>query len=404
MRAHVAPSLLALLAIPLFAWPLLAPPLGAQAPSVVFVDVTAASKVDFRHTNGAFGKKYLPETMGSGVVVFDFDGDGAQDLFFVNSTKWPGQPGPAGLPALYRNDGKGGFTDVTEAAGLAKMYGLGATAADYDNDGRTDLYVTCLGPNHLFRNLGGGKFEDVTAKAKVGDPGFSTSAMFFDYDKDGRLDLLVANYVAWSLDKDLFCTLDGKSKSYCTPESYKGQSLTLYHGRPDGTFEVLGLKQGSAYDVAASGSFEGEGVRKGIVAPADGVEIVTRGFGRLTGHVLDAAGHPVPEFHVSLSGDRQERSPVPYPGVSRDFTDDAGAFEFDDAPAGSLSVNASARGRRDAFVTGVVVEEGQTKEGVEIRLGRGSTLKGRVVEARSGRPVSEARIEADGVTATSDAS
>jgi hypothetical protein len=200
--------------------------------------MTAASQVAFRHVNGAFGKKYLPETMGSGVVVFDFDGDGAQDLFFANSTKWPGQAGPVGLPALYRNDGKGVFADVTKAAGLAgEMYGLGAAAADYDNDGKLDLYVTALGPNRLFRNLGGGKFEDVTTRAKVGDPGFSTSAMFFDYDKDGRLDLVVANYVSWALDKDLFCTLDGKNKSYCTPESYKGQSLSLYRGRPDGTFE-----------------------------------------------------------------------------------------------------------------------------------------------------------------------
>jgi hypothetical protein len=226
--------------------PALVRPLPAQGgPGVVFTDVTAAAKISFRHVNGAFGKKYLPETMGSGVVFFDFDGDSAPDLFFANSTKWPGQPGPEGLSALYRNDGKGGFTDVTRAAGLAlPMYAIGAAAADYDNDGRVDLYVTCLGPNHLFRNLGGGRFEDVTAKAKVGDPGFSTSAMFLDYDKDGRLDLVVANYVAWSIEQDLFCTLDGKAKSYCTPESYKGQSLTLYRGLPDSTFEDATRKAG----------------------------------------------------------------------------------------------------------------------------------------------------------------
>jgi hypothetical protein len=226
--------------------PVVVQPLAAQgSPGVVFTDVTAAAGISFRHTTGAFGKKYLPETMGSGVVFFDFDGDGAQDLFFPNGTKWPGQPGPAGLSALYRNDGKGAFTDVTKASGLGvSMYALGAAAADYDNDGKVDLYVACLGPNRLFRNLGGGRFEDVTVKAKVGDPGFSTSALFFDYDKDGRLDLVVANYVSWEIDKDLFCTLDGKSKSYCTPESYKGQSLTLYRGRADGTFEDATEKAG----------------------------------------------------------------------------------------------------------------------------------------------------------------
>jgi hypothetical protein len=212
---------------------------------VVFSDVTSASGITFRHTSGAFGKKYLPETMGSGVVFFDFDGDSAQDVFFVNSTRWPGRPEKPGLPALYRNDGKGRFTDVTKAAGLAlEMYGLGAAAADYDNDGHVDLYVTGLGPNRLFKNLGGGKFADVTAKAGVGDPGFSTSAIFFDYDKDGRLDLVVANYVTWSIEKDLFCTLDGKSKSYCTPESYKGQSLRLYRGLAGGVFEDATKKAG----------------------------------------------------------------------------------------------------------------------------------------------------------------
>ncbi|HEY8231189.1 MAG TPA: CRTAC1 family protein [Vicinamibacteria bacterium] len=218
---------------------------SAGSPAVVFKDVTAASGVAFRHQSGAFGKKYLPETMGSGVVFLDFDGDGAQDLFFVNSTRWPGRPEKPGLPALYRNDGKGRFSDVTRAAGLAvELYGLGAAAADYDNDGKVDLYVTCLGPNRLFRNLGGGRFSDVTATAGVGDAGFGTSAMFFDYDKDGRLDLVVANYVAWSIEKDLFCTLDGKSKSYCTPESYRGQSLRLYRGTPSGVFEDATKKAG----------------------------------------------------------------------------------------------------------------------------------------------------------------
>ena len=222
----------------------------AQSPKpwtnqVRFSDVTSAAGIRFRHNSGAFGKKYLPETMGSGAAFLDVDNDGWQDLLLVNSTHWPGRKGAPSLPALYRNNGNGTFKDITRQAGLAfEMYGLGVTAADYDNDGNIDIYVTALGPNRLFRNLGGGKFSDVTARAGVGDPGFSTSAAWFDYDVDGRLDLFVANYVEWTIGTDLFCTLDGRNKSYCTPESYKGQSPTLYRNKGDGTFENVTRKAG----------------------------------------------------------------------------------------------------------------------------------------------------------------
>ena len=220
--------------------------LAAGTPgAVVFTDVTQPSGIRFRHTNGASGKKYLPETMGSGGAFLDFDGDGRQDILLVNSKSWPGRAGPRATPALYRNNGNGTFADVTKAAGLdLEMYGMGVTAADYDNDGRTDVYLTGLNGNRLFRNLGGGRFTDVTARAGVGNGGFSTSAAFLDYDKDGNLDLFVANYVEWSIEKDLYCTLDGKAKSYCTPESYKGQSPTLYRNRGDGSFEDATEKAG----------------------------------------------------------------------------------------------------------------------------------------------------------------
>ena len=224
----------------------------AAPPSALpqFNDVTTAAGIHFRHTSGAFGKKYLPETLGSGVAFLDADGDGWQDILFVNGRNWPGQAGPPSFPALYHNNGNGTFTDITRTAGLAvEMYGMGVSVGDYDNDGDPDIYITALGPNHLFRNTGG-KFEDVTARAGVGDPGFSTSAVWFDYDRDGKLDLLVGNYVEWSADKDLYCTLNGKTKSYCTPESYKGQSPTLYHNRGDGTFEDVTRKAG-IYDPAA---------------------------------------------------------------------------------------------------------------------------------------------------------
>ena len=212
--------------------------LSAQTAPVTFTDVSAASGIRFRHTNGAFGRKYLPETMGAGAAFLDVDRDGWQDVFIVNSTHFPGRPEAPGYPALLRNNGNGAFTDVTAAAGLrVEMYGMGASAADYDNDGLVDLYVTALGKNRLFRNRGDFRFTDVTDRAGVGDTAFSTSAAWFDYNRDGRLDLFVANYVEWSPDKDLFCTLDGTSKSYCTPESYRGHSSTLYRNNGDGTFE-----------------------------------------------------------------------------------------------------------------------------------------------------------------------
>jgi hypothetical protein len=215
---------------------------------IQFADVTAQAGIHFKHNSGAFGKKYLPETLGSGCAFLDYDNDGWQDILLINSTNWPGHAGPKSYAALYHNNRNGTFTDVTREAGLSvEMYGLGCAVADYDNDGLDDIYITCLGPNHLFRNQGNGKFRDVTAKAAAGDPGFSTSAIWFDYDKDGSLDLFVCNYVEWSIDKDLFCTLDGKNKSYCTPESYKGQSSTLYRNRGDGTFENV-TKRAGLYD------------------------------------------------------------------------------------------------------------------------------------------------------------
>jgi hypothetical protein len=215
-----------------------------------FVDVTSQAGIHFKHNSGAYGKKYLPETVGSGCAFLDYDNDGWQDILLINSTNWPDHKGQKSYPALYHNNHDGTFTDVTKEAGLAvEMYGLGCAVADYDNDGYPDIYVTCLGGNHLFHNLGNGKFADVTAKAGVGGSAFSTSAVWFDYDNDGKLDLFVCNYVDWSIDKDLYCTLNGKNKSYCTPESYKGQSPTLYHNKGDGTFEDV-TRQAGLYDPA----------------------------------------------------------------------------------------------------------------------------------------------------------
>lgn len=227
---------------------------GSRAASpVVFTDVTSQAGIRFVHNSGAFGMKYLPETLGSGGLVLDVDGDGWQDVLLVNSTNWPGRTRAGSLPALYRNNHNGTFTDIVRGSGLdVGLYGIGGAAADFDNDGRVDVYVTALGGNRLFKGVGNGTFVDVTKKAGVGDSGFSTSALWFDYDKDGKLDLFVAHYVDWATSKDLFCTLDGKRKSYCTPESYKGQSPTLYHNRGDGTFEDV-TKGAGLHDNSSKG-------------------------------------------------------------------------------------------------------------------------------------------------------
>ena len=216
---------------------------GGAGP-VTLTDVTAASGVRFTHNGGAFGEKYLPETFGSGVLWLDIDTDGWQDLLFINGTNWPGQSGST-QAALYRNNGDGTFANITAESGLGvPVYGLGGTAADFDNDGVVDVYVTALGPNRLYKGLGNGRFVDVTTEAGVGDPGFSTSALWVDYDEDGHLDLFVGNYVEWSRETDLFCPFVDDAKSYCTPESYQGQSPTLYRNRGDGTFDDVTSRAG----------------------------------------------------------------------------------------------------------------------------------------------------------------
>jgi hypothetical protein len=214
------------------------------------VDATAAARLNFSHYTGAFGRKYLPETLGSGVAIFDADDDGRQDVLLISGTSWPDQPrADTATARLFRNAGGGAFEDVTAKSGLGvAIYGMGAAAADYDNDGHQDVLITAIGQSRLFRNTGGGRFVDVTERAGLnGHLGFSTSALWFDYDRDGDLDLVICNYVRWTPETDVFCSADGKEKSYCTPEAYPGTTSWLFRNRGNGTFEDV---------TAASGLFD----------------------------------------------------------------------------------------------------------------------------------------------------
>jgi len=276
--------------------------LFSSAPPLRFTDVTSAAGIQFKHNSGRAGKKWLPETLGSGSAFFDADGDGWADALLVNSKDWATR-GRKSLPALYRNNKNGTFTNITAGSGLdVEMYGMGVAVADYDNDGRDDVYVTALEGDRLFRNEGNGKFRDVTATAGIRNANFGTSAAWLDYDRDGRLDLFVANYVQWTAKGDLWCSLDGATKSYCTPESYKGTSSKLYRnlggkfedateraGVGDPTSKSLGIavldydrdgwpdlfvandtQPNKLYRNNRNGTFTEEGLRAGVAYGEDG--------------------------------------------------------------------------------------------------------------------------------------
>ncbi len=243
-----------------------------QPPAVRFTDVTLAAGVDFVHVNGAYGERLMPETIGSGAAFIDYDGDGDQDLFLVNSRYWAGheEGRPQPRQALYRNDGTGHFEDVTEAAGLAlTTFGMGVAVGDFDGDDRDDLFLTSLNRNHLFRNLGG-RFEDVTDRAGVGggEDTWSSSAAFFDYDNDGDLDLFVVNYVKWSreIDLEIDFRLTGLGRAYGAPLNFVGTNNYLYRNEGDGRFTDVSAAAGVHVLDPVSGQPVGKGL--GLV-PAD---------------------------------------------------------------------------------------------------------------------------------------
>jgi enediyne biosynthesis protein E4 len=240
----------------------------AEVPAIRFTDVTPGSGIKFKHENGATPQKLLPETMGGGVAVIDFDGDGKPDLLFVNSKPWPGhaKPGdPTSTLKLYRNLGDYKFEDVTEKVGLnVSMYGMGVCVGDFDNDGWPDIFISCVGKNHLFHNEKGKGFEEVTLEAGVGGPidlpnvskeeflkwkepiPFGTSCTFLDFDGDGLLDIFVCHYVTWSpaIDLSVGSTLTGGTRTYQQPQQLEGSQCTLYRNLGGGKFEDVSQKAG----------------------------------------------------------------------------------------------------------------------------------------------------------------
>ncbi|NNF52534.1 MAG: CRTAC1 family protein [Gammaproteobacteria bacterium] len=248
----------------------------SQPPPVRFSEQSRAAGITFVHVNGAYGEQLLPETMGSGVAVIDYDNDGRQDLLFVNAEAWPWRAadesaGPVASQALYRNAGGGRFEDVSAAAGLDKsFYGVGVATADYDGDGFTDIFITALGENRLFRNDGQGRFEERTSDAGVAGAAdaWSTSAAFFDYDGDSDLDLFVTNYVLWSRDIDLEVDyqLTGIGRAYGPPANYAGTHNYLYRNEGNGQFTDVSAEAGIEVVNAATGQPAGKGL---AVVPFD---------------------------------------------------------------------------------------------------------------------------------------
>lgn len=242
-----------------------------RPPAVVFTDITESAGIDFVHVNGAYGERLMPETIGAGAAFIDYDNDGDQDLFLVNGNYWSGHE-KAGEPrqALYRNDGSGRFEDVSAAARLdVTSYGMGVATGDYDNDGWTDLFLTSVGQNRLFRNEQG-RFREVTGQAGVaGDPNtWSSSAAFVDYDNDGDLDLFVGNYVDWSrrIDLEIDFRLTGLGRAYGAPDHFVGTNSQLFRNDGNGRFSNVSGRVGVVVNDPRSGLPTGKAL--GIV-PVD---------------------------------------------------------------------------------------------------------------------------------------
>lgn len=307
---------------------------GQLVPAVRFFEITKEAGIDFIHNNGATPEKLLPETMGSGVAFFDFDSDGDQDLLFINSTKWKwAEQGTNSTPQLYANNGAGEFANVTPGSGLDVIYyGMGVACGDFDNDGKVDIYLTGVGTNYLFKNLGNGKFEDVTTRSgAVAGPGdWGSSSTFFDYDNDGWLDLFICNYVKWSreIDQKVNYTLPVIGRAYGPPMNFDGTFCRLYRNKRNGTFQDVSETSGILVVHPATGKPAAKALG---CAPVD-----LDGDGWLD---LVVANDTVPNFvfHNQKNGTFKEMGALsgialdPYGGVRGAMGVDSGRFQADDS-------------------------------------------------------------------------
>ena len=289
-----------------------------------FIDITASSGVRFKHEASHTSRKYLPETMGSGVALFDYDNDGRLDIFLVNGAPLddptpkgtiPRKTGPKYWNRLFHQKSDGTFEDMTETAGLQGVgYGMGVAVGDYDNDGYEDLYVTAYGGNRLYHNNGNGTFTDVTAQAGVGGSGWSTSAAWVDLDNDGLLDLVVLRYLQWDFD-DIWCGEHKEGfRAYCHPNTFKAITPLVYHNDGNGRFTEVAQKIG-------------------LALPGKGLGIALADYDR-DGHIdLFIANDSMPEFlfHNKGDGTFEEKGLLSQVAVDEDGRTYAGmGVDFDD--------------------------------------------------------------------------